>query len=180
MSAKASILVDSREDVFAIPYDAIQTNEAGESVIYVVDTSKRATEGSESTEEFQEGERARTTRDGKKTDMPGNGEKPQMPEDGQMPDMSDRNNGSSGTGMNRKAIVVEVGLESDYYTEISSDELEEGMLVITGTTTGTSSSDSSDNENAMSDMFGGMSGSGRNGNSGMSGGGAPGGGPGGR
>ena len=180
MSAKASILVDSREDVFAIPYDAIQTNEAGESVIYVVDTSKRATEGSESTEEFQEGERARTTRDGKKTDMPGNGEKPQMPEDGQMPDMSDRNNGSSGTGMNRKAIVVEVGLESDYYTEISSDELEEGMLVIIGTTTGTSSSDSSDNENAMNGMFGGMSGGGApggngGGRGGMSGGGAPGG-----
>lgn len=112
MSAKASILTESRENVYAVPYDAIETNENGESVIYVVDNSQNM--------------------------------------------------------QNKKAIAVEVGLESDYYTEISSDELEEGMSVITGNAGQSVNSEKSDN-NDMNGMFGGMGG----GN--MNGGGAPGG-----
>lgn len=98
MSAKVSILTASREDVFAVPYDAIETNENGESVIYVVDTP-----------------------------------------------MSEQ----------KKAIVVEAGLESDYYTEISSDELTEGMLVVTGSS-GKSENSTPDNDMGM--MFDGMGG----------------------
>ena len=112
MSAKASILTESRENVYAVPYDAIETNENGELVIYVVDNSQNM--------------------------------------------------------QNKKAIAVEVGLESDYYTEISSDELEEGMSVITGNAGQSVDSEKSDN-NDMNGMFGGMGG----GN--MNGGGAPGG-----
>ena len=56
-----------------MPYDCVQTNEAGESVIYVDD----------------------------------NGE--------------------------RKEVVVETGIETDYYIEVSSDEISEGMTVCLST-----------------------------------------------
>lgn len=199
MSAKASILTESRENVFAVPYDAIETNENGESVIYVVDTTakeKPQSTDAESTETGEAKEDGTETGDAQGSDkaQKGNGEMPQAGEMGEMPDMSgngerpERGSGEmpdmSGNGFsgmqNKKAIVVEVGLESDYYTEISSDELEEGMLVITGTSsksTGTSSSD----EANMSGMFGGMGGGMSGGGGGMSGGGGGmGGGPGGR
>lgn len=146
MSAKASILTESREDVFAVPYDAIETNANGESIIYVVDTTGKAN--------------TRLSEDG---EMPERG-------NGEMPDIGNDSDSSANT-QNKRAIVVEVGLESDYYTEISSDELEEGMLVITGNSTQSSASQKSDNSD-MSGMFGGMGGGSRGGMSG--------GGPGGR
>lgn len=170
MTAKASILTESREDVFAVPYDAIETNENGESVIYVVDTTVGGNREA-STESTGRDESAAD--ESEKTEMPeggpgsGKGERPDMSGDGD----------SSGNMQNKKAIVVEVGLESDYYTEISSDELEEGMLVITGTSTQSSESGKSDNSD-MSGMFGGM-GSGNRGGSAPQGG-MSGGGPGGR
>ena len=123
MSAKASILTDSRKDVFAVPYDAIETNEAGESVIYVVDAK---------------------------------GERPQQFKDDEMSGLGN-NADISDTMQNKKAIVVEVGLESDYYTEISGDELEEGMLVIIEGSQKSSDSQNADNKD-MNGMFGGMSG----------------------
>ena len=58
---------------------------------------------------------------------------------------------------NQREIVVTTGLETDYYIEVQSDELTEGMQVITptySTTTGTNSSFS------MPDMGGGMMGGG--------------------
>ncbi|MBQ4530364.1 MAG: HlyD family efflux transporter periplasmic adaptor subunit [Lachnospiraceae bacterium] len=181
MTAKASILTAFREDVFAVPYDAIETNEAGESVIYVVDTAARSRGNSEGTEETRQDRKSQTTED---RQMLGNSEKPGMPVDGEMPSRggkgSSTSGNASGTGMNRKAIVVEVGLESDYYTEISSDELKEGMLVITGTATEKTSSDNAEDENAMSGMFDGMSGGGAPGGNGGGRGGMSGGGPGGR
>ena len=202
MSAKASILTESRENVFAVPYDAIETNENGESVIYVVDTTAKEmpqstdtetgeeeeagqkTDGTQKaddtqeTDETQEGDREmpQAGENGEMPDMSGNGERPQRG-NGEMPDMS---NSGAGNMQNKKAIVVEVGLESDYYTEISSDELEEGMLVITGTSSKSAGSSSSDEDN-MSGMFGGMGGGMSGGGGGMSGGGGGmGGGPGGR
>ena len=71
MTAKCSIIIKEASDVYAVPYDAIQTNSEGNDVIYVKDSS---------------------------------GE--------------------------RKEVTVEKGMESDYYVEVSSDELSEGMSVI--------------------------------------------------
>lgn len=34
MSAKVNLIVEQKQDVYAVPYDAITTNEAGESVVY--------------------------------------------------------------------------------------------------------------------------------------------------
>ena len=177
MSAKASILTASKEGVFAVPYDAIETNASGESVIYVVD-SAFGNMGGFPGKEKNNGEAGKETAseeqfkgfDGEKPDM-FNGERPNM-FNGEKPDMS--NGGSMDMTQNRKEIVVEVGLESDYYTEIISDELEEGMLVITGNSITKSSA--SEEMPDMSGIFGGMSG----GRPGGMGGSMPGGMPGGR
>lgn len=211
MSAKASILTASKEDVFAVPYDVIETNADGETVIYVVDGvggnrggfpgkgKDRTSSETESTQR-EAGTEETTTKEKEVSDVSNserqdmsNGEIPEMG-NGEMPDMSNgerpemrngemlngqRQDGSSSEDnnmtQNRREIVVEVGLESDYYTEIISDELEEGMLVITGT----SMTKSSANEDSrdMSSIFGGAGG-GRNGNMGSGGmsGGMPGGG----
>ena len=81
-------------------------------------------------------------------------------------------------------VPVTVGMQSDYYVEISGDDIEEGTVVYYSTpmvnnpSSGESSSDSSQ-EGVTFDMGGGSMGGGpgRGGNPG--GGGAPGGGPGG-
>lgn len=200
MSAKASILTDSREDVFAVPYDAIETTEDGKSVIYVVDgvsggrggfkgnaskpeesteqqssaqerDNQETTETSESTKTAETTETAETSENAEAPKNAGQG-RPEMPQ-------GDKTSATDMT-QNRKAIEVEVGMESDYYTEIISDELEEGMLVITGTTS-TKSSTNTQESSDISSMFPGMSGGGNSGmgsgRGGMSGGGMGGGRP---
>lgn len=69
MNAKAEVILDSTDNVYMVPYDAVGTNEAGEKVIYV-----------------QQGEDFRP-------------------------------------------VVVTTGMETDYYIEISSEQLTEGMIV---------------------------------------------------
>ena len=115
MTAKCSIILNEADDVLAVPYDAIQTNSDGDSVIYVMDTDTR-----------------------QKTE-----------------------------------VVVTKGMESDYYVEVTGDNLSEGMQVIIPTDDTSSSSDeSSSDSSSLSSLFGhgGMSG-------GNSGGGPQGGGP---
>ena len=73
MTASVSIALEESKDTLAVPYDCVQTNEAGESVIYVDD----------------------------------NGE--------------------------RKEVAVETGIETDYYIEVSSDEISEGLTVYLST-----------------------------------------------
>ncbi len=73
MTAKVSISLEESRNTLAVPYDCIQTNEKGESVLYIDD----------------------------------NGEK--------------------------KEVVVETGIETDYYTEVKGEELKEGMKVYLST-----------------------------------------------
>ena len=73
MTASVSIALEESRDALAVPYDCVQTNEAGESVVYVDD----------------------------------NGE--------------------------QKEVAVETGIETDYYIEVISDELSEGMTVYLNT-----------------------------------------------
>lgn len=76
--------------------------------------------------------------------------------------------------VSKKQIVVTKGMESDYYVEVQSDELTEGMKVIIPTdTTSDSTSEESDND-SFSGLFGG--GGGMQKGSGGGPGGAPGGG----
>lgn len=87
MTAETSVLTETAKNVLAVPYDCIEEDEDGNSVIHV--TEKKA-----------------------------------RPEKGRSEETGDR------PSTEQKEIVVETGLESDYYTEIISDEITEGMLVI--------------------------------------------------
>ena len=116
MTASVSIALEESKDALAVPYDCVQTNANGDSVIYVDD----------------------------------NGEK--------------------------KEVQVTTGIETDYYTEVISDELSEGMTVYLSTplqqSTGQSGSESENSRNGLSFDFGGGAG-GRNMGGGSSGGGTP-------
>lgn len=88
----------------------------------------------------------------------------------------------------KKEIIVETGLETDYYTEILSDEISEGMTVYLTTPMVTSTPENSDTENPFEGFGGGMpggngggmpSGGGNRNGGGMPSGGGPSGGPGG-
>lgn len=103
MTASVSIALEESKDTLAVPYDCVQTNEAGESVIYVDD----------------------------------NGE--------------------------RKEVTVETGIETDYYIEVSSDEISEGMTVYLSTPlvqSGSGTENASDGEEAVTFDFGGDMGGG--------------------
>jgi RND family efflux transporter MFP subunit len=120
MTAQASIALEESKDALAVPYDCVQTNPDGQSVIYVDD----------------------------------NGE--------------------------RKEIQVETGIETSYYTEVISDELEEGMTVYLSTqminSSKTEQSDQDQEDGALDsllNMGGGSAPSGGGGNMGGGGGGAP-------
>ena len=115
MTASVSIALEESKDALAVPYDCVQTNANGDSVIYVDD----------------------------------NGEK--------------------------KEVKVETGIETDYYTEVKSDELSEGMTVYLSTplqqSTGEDGTESIDSQDAVIFDMGGSGGGGDAG--GPGGGGAP-------
>lgn len=138
MTAKLSIVLESVENVLAVPYDAVQQNANGDSVIYVLDGGKGQDEGIPDGVE-PEGAQAGETQTGETAGK-------------QKVSAADQS-----VQQNQREIVVTTGLETDYYIEVQSDELTEGMQVITptySTTTGTNSSFS------MPDMGGGMMGGG--------------------
>lgn len=88
MTAKLSIIVDSKDNVLSVPYDCIQTDEDGKDYIEVL------------------------SEDG--TDAAAEGE-------------------AAADAANTRRIYVTTGLETDYYVEIISDEIEEGMSVLVPT-----------------------------------------------
>lgn len=96
MSAKLNIITQSRPNVFAVPYDAVTTNEAGETVVYVLE------EGAQPAESGQRQPPASAA----------SGSEPEPRALG-------------------RAIAVQTGMETDYYIEIISAELAEGMMVLT-------------------------------------------------
>ena len=126
MSAKLNILVDTHNNVLAVPYDAIEEKEGGQTVIYVVDETAEANkpkkdEGIPSIQVFGEDGLLKSSGDDKDAsadaDNPGKFGKP-------------------GGRENAKEIPVQIGLESDYYTEVISPEIKEGMTVLVNSTAG--------------------------------------------
>ncbi len=97
MTAKCSIIMEEVDDVYAVPYDAIQTNSNGDSVIYVMNSETNA----------------------------------------------------------RSEVTVTKGMESDYYVEVSGDDLEEGLQVIIPTDSTESATDSSSDSSSLSGLMGG-------------------------
>lgn len=175
MSAKLNIIVDEKTNVLTVPYDAVTENEAGESVIYVLDggfdgSSAAGVEDASDTPDTvitAEGAAGALAGD-ESTDT--EQAMPAVETSGETDGQSGRS-GNAKQGMPsgaQREIVVEVGMESDYYTEISSDEISEGMQVVIQ-----SASTNGSGEDTQSMMFN-MGGGGGN-----SGGGPSGGGPGG-
>ena len=110
MTAQASIVLEAAYDVLTVPYDCVETDEDGNSVVYV----------------DQDGERT--------------------------------------------AVSVEVGMQGDYYVEVSGDGLDENTMVYYNTPlVNSEATDSGDDSGAAVTFTGG-------GGGGMPGGGGPGGG----
>ncbi len=83
MTAKLSIILESKDNVLTVPYDAVQTDEEGNFYVEVVNES--AVEGTNNTENTE--------------------------------------------NQNEKVYVTK-GIESDYYVEVISSNIEEGMTVV--------------------------------------------------
>lgn len=122
MSAKLNIVVDQVSNVLTVPYDAIQTNAQGDNYITVIDNSQGGQIAGIPNQKGQKGNAASDmpilTVNGQ--NMQGNGNKATAPNAG----------GPNAADDNRKDIMVTVGMEGDYYTQIISDEIEEGMTVV--------------------------------------------------
>ncbi|MDR2514063.1 MAG: efflux RND transporter periplasmic adaptor subunit [Christensenellaceae bacterium] len=91
MSAKMHIVSESKEGVFAVPFDAVTTNEQGQKVVYTMEPV--AAEGAQGSGAPREANQARQQ-------------------------------------TQRREIVVETGMETDYYIEIISPELREGLPIL--------------------------------------------------
>lgn len=100
MTAKLSIILESKENVLTVPYEAVQEDEEGKFYVEVLEDKKESQKGTQ-------------------TDAPDsfrNAE--EKTQDKQMP-----------TEEGTKRIYVEKGIESDYYIEVVSDKITEGVEV---------------------------------------------------
>ena len=174
MTAKCSIVRDEAKDVFAVPYDAVSENADGTYYITVVDGS-----GSSTGYTTQSGDNSQDSSDNSGQ----SGDSGQHGKMGNPPGQDETNasdDSTKGTAKTRQ-IAVTKGMETDYYVEISGDDLEEGLEVVMPTDKVSDKSSSSDSQSgfgSMNGMGGGMPDSGGMGGSGNKGGfgGGPGGG----
>lgn len=115
MSAALSVIIDSHENVMTVPYSAIQQEDDGRYYVQrAVDLAELA----------------------KKSKAEKTGNKEQDATDGK--DATVGNNAAEMNGIDGEKVYVEVVMESNYYTEIKSDELKEGdkvMLISEGSPT---------------------------------------------
>lgn len=124
MTAKTSIILQSAEDVYAVAYDCIQTDGDGNTYIEIVD------------ETFQNDIRMNTN--GKENVNDNTNEN----------NSENKKENTNEVNATTKRLYIETGMESDYYTEIISDELYEGMKIVATASSGENSS-SKDFSNVM-------------------------------
>lgn len=174
MSAKLNIITDSHDNVLTVRYDAIEEKSNGEHVVYVIegDNAKKGKKndfvGGKPGKESGEDGILVVGVDGsaKVTGTPESESNPDFGDDGKKPDF-DRKDGkmsfikylfssdkgekiaeTEGTFNASKEVVVTVGIEGDYYTEISSPEITEGTVLMVNSQNG-------EMQNAFMQMFGG-------------------------
>ena len=132
MTAETSVLVESRKDVLAVPYDCIEDDSDGNSYIYLASGApsfdKSASTSANMTEGFDKSNK---------------------------PDVKSKKSrdSSESTETATKKVQVQKGLETDYYTEIISDAVKEGDSVLVPNSISDSSSDDSSGETGG--LFGG-------------------------
>ena len=135
MTAKVSIVTEEKNHVLTVPYDAVQTDEDGNYYVEIVDT-----ESAPSPDETEPSPEKNAPEQG---NPPSDKKPPQGMPSGMKPSgMGQNAAGNPAAAMNRKKIPVEKGIESAYYVEVISDELEEGMEVTVPNT-----------DSSMSDMM---------------------------
>ena len=94
MTAKCSIILEKKEDVLSVPYEAVQKEDDGRTYVEVT-------------------------------------EKQEMPDLAALQQGGKQLSPEDLTGeADRRKVYVETGIESDYYIEVLSDELSEGMYVV--------------------------------------------------
>ena len=138
MTAKLSIILEERDDVLAIPYNAIVEKEDGSKVIRVATEFRESESSKDKIENMDKAELGDIAKDSQPV--------------GDFSATSDMSGEMSGGGFslkkifdiaygsnvmtsdtnkfNEKEIPVEVGLESDYYSEVSGPGIVEGLTVI--------------------------------------------------
>ena len=121
MSAKLNIIMDTHKDVLAVPYDAIEQKDEGSTYIRVVDKSVPARPDEDKKNEVL-GIQVFGT-DGKEKDIGVADGKEDAATTNILPD-------------NVKEIPVQVGIEGDFYTEVISPDIKEGMTVLINNSAG--------------------------------------------
>ncbi len=121
MTAKLSIILESKENVLTVPYEAVQEEESGNCYVEVVDDIP---ERNQNTVNNVKNEKMSQMQ----SDM-NSGSIPQGMDNRNTPQMPDGNSMKESDVTTRK-IYIEKGIESDYYIEIISDEIREGMEVV--------------------------------------------------
>ena len=116
MTATVEIVTAAKNDVFAAPIDAVVTKPDGTKIVYVYEPGGLPASGGPVFVEGAEGGPVMVSgQEGSPDRLTG------LPLQG----------GDTATGAgNRREIVVETGMETDYYIEIISSELSEGMLIL--------------------------------------------------
>ena len=120
MTAETSVVLEQVENVLAVPYDSIQEKGDGTFYITVADDSGAfpgKPDGNLPEQPVSNGTFGKPAKEGADG-------KPSMPEG--FPGKGKKANESIPT----RNITVKKGLETDYYTEVISDELKEGMRVL--------------------------------------------------
>jgi len=164
MSAKLEIVVESKQNVFAVPYDAVVTKDDGSKVVYAMQGMTGFSSGGgsvdgaevevEVTEDFDAGG---DITEGLTVPGEGTGAAQSGSTGGAQSEGADQTNGQI-------EIPVTTGMETDYLVEISGAGLYEGMVIL--------SDPSGQNVGGQSDMMMfGMGGGGNVAVSGPSGGG---------
>ena len=145
MTAKLSIILESKENVLTVPYEAVQEDVSGNYYVEVVDESGEGREQDSMPEGFSPDSMPEMPQGMNFDNMPsfgeGGGNRPAVPSSkgsGNRPQgIGGKKNfpGLAGKevaeiSLNTRRIYVEKGIESDYYIEIISNEISEGMEIV--------------------------------------------------
>ena len=122
MTAKLSIILESKENALTVPYDAVQEDENGKFYVEVVTNTASANQESEEVSQVPE------AIEGKEMPQVANGVNAGGRVKGNRKNVSGQDAGN--TEITTKRVYVEKGIESDYYIEIISTEISEGMEIV--------------------------------------------------
>ncbi len=124
MTAETSIVLEQAKDVLSVPYNCIEEAEDGSFYITVADNGAAGGKGQASgNKASSNGTFGRPVKDGEEADDKAKAGRFAL---GGKKAASDADTGNAST----RKITVTKGLETDYYTEVISSELKEGMQVL--------------------------------------------------